>query len=822
MHLYTKYPVALLLIVVCFCLGCEPIKKTPVNNGGENSSASGQTAVQHEPNATANQILAATIQRYRQAKTYEDRAVLYLAYTQNGQRMEEPQRWSTKYSSVGLLAAEVFNTKINGNGKVLGCEIFDVETANLDNQTLAIPYGDTFDRAGDKADKTGQIPLKVLLRDPIARKYVTGFSDLPLEPKYENVGPWLIPPPMSLLTQQAANPWLEAAEKTQRLADEKVDAKNCYVVRSLARELSVDIWINQADMSIVQMSLPLKLLADEVITSDEVIDIVLIAKFHDAIFDQPIAASEFNFDPRSAAVLVRRLVSLPEAMPSELIGEIAPKFQLQTTKGQSRQRRFFDGKTTVLVWLSGQKSIQTAAKLKSVFANSGQSDFEFGIVFSDTDTQQLGSGQPTPSTAIAQLSRDLAVPAYYDRQHTVSSQLKIEAIPAAVVLDGDSRIQYVATLSGDDWDVRLAAAIKRVAAGDDLAEEMVAAYGRYLDTYHQQLAAVSADRIAGLPRKNRNPAGPADTQSLKTDANRLKIKPKQRWSFDELKQPGNVVGIPTPNGANFAIFDGQQTLALLDSDGQLIGRRKLELGEDEPATTVRAFSSGGKTWLAMFALMGQKVRLLDQQLNQQAVFSLDKRPIFDVQFYARGNKAPQTLVAWKGGGVGAFELSGSDANTVSKNDYESLAATDQLLAGVSDGRARSVVGDPLVSQKGVQFVRLAASDSQLIGLGQNAQGKWNAIGLDDQLQQVWAIEIGPQLHENFVSPVAVAKLPSGLPLWAIADSNQMVHLVTGKGQWLGEFEAEGKISGLCLQKIGDKTLMVISSAGGVECWDLGL
>ena len=233
-----------------------------------------------------------------------------------------------------------------------------------------------------------------------------------------------------------------------------------------------------------------------------------------------------------------------------------------------------------------------------------------------------------------------------------------------------------------------------------------------------------------------------------------------------------------------------------------------------------------KNWLAVFAVMGQKVRLLDQQLNQQNVLSLTgkptERPIFDAQFYSRGNKPPQLLVAFKEGGVGAFELSGNDANSVSKNDYESLAVTNQVLAGVSKGRASTVVGDPLVSQKGIQFVRLAASESQLIGLGQNAQGKWNAIGLDDQLQQIWAIETGPQLHENFVSPIASAKLPSGQPLWAIADSNQMVHLVTGNGQWLSEFEAEGKISGLCLQTIGDKTLMVISSQGGVECWDLGL
>ena len=446
MRLNTTYPAALLIIVVCFCVGCEPNKKTPSKiNSGENAGASGQPVAQYQPDVTANQILAATSQRYRQAKTYQDRAVLYLSYMLNGQRLEEPKRWSTKYSSTGLLAAEMFNTKINGNGKVLGCEIFDIETANLDNQTLAIPYGDSFGRSGNTTGQANRIPLKALMRDPIARKYVAGFSEMPLEPKYENTGPWLIPPPLSLFTQQVENPWLQTPEKTDRYADEKIDDKNCFSIRSFARGLTVDIWINQADMSIVQMSLPLKLLADEVITSSEVSEVVLLAKFHDATFDKPIAETEFEFSPRSAAVLVQKLVSLPEALPSELIGQTVPKFQLQTTQGDPRQRRFFDGKTSVLVWLSGQKSIQTAAKLKQIFAGNDQRDSEFGIVFSDSDTQQPGSGKPTPSAAIAKLSRDLAVPAYYDRQHTVSSQLKIKAVPAAVVLDGDGRIQYVAT-----------------------------------------------------------------------------------------------------------------------------------------------------------------------------------------------------------------------------------------------------------------------------------------------------------------------------------------------------------------------------------------
>ena len=823
---------SLVFIVVCFCLGCEPSKQNPLKDTYENSAVSPPAAQQYQPDTSARQILAATVQRYRRAKTYQDRAILYLSYMLNGRRLDEPKRWSTKYSSAGMLATEMFNTKLHGNGKFLGCQIFDIETANFDNQTLTIPYGDSFGRDGNLANGKNRIPLNTLFRDPIARKFVAGFSEMPLEAKYEDVGPWLIPPPTSLLTQQITNPWLESAEQTQRFADEKIESMNCYVVRSLARGLSVDIWIDQKEMAIVQMSLPLKLLADEVITSDEVKEVVLLAKFHEAKFDQPLAETDFEFSPRPSAILVRKLVSLPEAMPSELIGQIAPKFRMLTASGEPRERRFFDGKTTVLVWLSGLRSIQTATKLKQVFTNVGNREFEHGIVFSDSDTQQPGSGQPTPSAAIIELSRKLAVPAYYDQQHSVSSQMKIKSVPSAVVLDGDGRIQFVTTLTGDDWGVRLAAAIKRVAAGDALGQEMQTAYGRYLDTYHQQLAAVSASGLAHSPAKSRNNSSNTGASAPTRNPNRLKLHPEKRWSFEKLKQPGNIIGIPTANGAKFAIFDGQQTLALIDDSGKLLGKQKLELNDGEPATIARVLSTKGETWLAVFSTLGQQVHLLDQQLNRKATVprraaSPDQDDqasgqILDAQFYTQANQTTQLLVAWEGGGVDAYDINSGNAKRVSEANYQSLAAIGPVLAGINEGRAKTVVGARHVSQEGIQIVRLAAVESQFLGVGQNAHGKWSAIGLDNRLAQVWAIETGPQLHENFVSPITNVKLPSGQSLWAIADSNQMIHLVSNAGQWLGEFEAEGIISGLCLETANGKTLIVISTHVGVECWDLGL
>ena len=279
------------------------------------------------------------------------------------------------------------------------------------------------------------------------------------------------------------------------------------------------------------------------------------------------------------------------------------------------------------------------------------------------------------------------------------------------------------------------------------------------------------------------------------------------------------------------IADYFLTQRIKESNKALLGRQELELNKDEPATTIRSITAQGKTWLAVFSVMGQRVHVLDPQLKQLAVLprqgvlpeqAEQTGRIIDVQFYAQPNQPPQLLVAWQDAGVESYDLITNDSMTVSKVRCESLGAVGSVLAGVANGRAQTMAGDRHASQDGIQFVRLSASDSQLLGVGQTSQGKWSAIGLDEKMAQVWAIETGPQLHENFVSPIANAKLTSGQTIWAIADSNRMVHLISGSGQWLGEFEAEGEVSGLCLQLVGGKMLMAISTTAGVECWDLGL
>ena len=816
-----------LTILLVVSIGCDPIKPS-ANNGPSNSTAGDPAAAapQKNPDLNANSILKGVIQRYQSATSYQDKGVLYLSYSLNGKRLEEPKRWATKFSNDGRLAYQAFNANIRANGKTLSCEVFDIGTENLDNQKLIIPY---------TQPGIAGIPLLTLYRDSIARHFVAGFSEMPLEEKYESNGPLLIPPAVSLLTSSASrpaakitNPWIQSPEQTERMNDQTAESVPCYVVRSLANGLTADIWVSQADATVVQISLPLKLLADEVVTSPEVQEVVLMAKFHEATFDGPVDEAAFVFAPKADARPVQKYVSLPEPLPSDLIGRTAPRFQLQTPTGQTRDRLFFDGKTTVLVWLSGTKSIKTAEKLKDVFAGIDRTEFNLAIVYSDSDTADPGSGHPTPSSALQDLSGRVDAALLYDQQHSVSSRLEIKAVPAAVVLDGEAKIQFVQNLVGEAWVSDLKGAIERVDQGDDLAADMKDSYASYLDTYHQQLNTVSAEHLLGRPQKQvGDSAGKRGT---------LRIQPTKAWTCRDFKQPGNAIALPDQHasGARFAVFDGWQTIGLVDSNGKLLGRKKLDLAANETATMLRSIDgAGGKTKFAIYSILGDRVHWLDDQFQTLGSFPQkgSQSKTLDVHFDSTNSQnTPTLLLAFQDGRMSIVDCStGMDVAIGEKLSVSTgeqpvssiLTFANRTIAVVNGGIKDVASGRKLASAEN-NFNRLATTGKQLLATGKNKQGNWSAIGFDESMQQLWSIQTGPQLFENPLEPIASAAVPNGEIVWAVADSKQMIHLVTGSGQWLGEFESEQEITGISMAHEDGKLLLILCSKAGIDCWDLNL
>ena len=807
-----------------FSLGCkqESARQSPQPN---TDLVESPTAPQFRNELDGETILRNVVSRYATAKTYQDKAVLYLTYQLEGRNIQEPQRWSTTWDRSGKLSSQLFNGSIQADGKLLSCYVFDIDTANLDNQHLLMPYDQ-------------QLPLNRLFRDPIARHFLGGYSELPLDETDMVSAPKLIPPPISLLTNQVRNGWLQNPSQVERLPDQSIDEKPCYVVRCLSQGMTADVWIDVESNTLMQMSLPLKLLVGEVITSPEIADVVLMARFHEAKLDHEIAASEFALKPRGDATPVRKFVSLPESFPSDLIGQAAPKFSLIAKTGKPTRRLDFDGKITTLLWLAGRPSYSAIGKLDDLAASFPTNKYHFGSVYSDAELKSPGTGSIEVIDVLAKSIDVTNSSAYYDSQLTASTALRVQVVPSVIVMDGDSKIQFAQSLSNKNWLDNVKAAVERVAQGEDVAAEMQADYQRYLDSYRQQLLTVSAADLIDVPAKESGALVLNNSPPPSVQQGVGRVKPIKRWVNHEFKQAGNLrvlnaIGSDSVGSqqANILAFDGWRTIVAIDAQGVTQSRIELKLPEGAAVSQIRiGKDSTGESLFAVFGTLGKRVFLFDQMWNP-------------VGMYPQVNSDDTTQSRIRDCQLSDLNSDGTSELIVSFEDERGIELVDPgTMKGerISTAVATSVVshqGDVAITGSGkiemlktglinaedseLAFRRLTTTgDNQLCGLGVTDSGQWNAVGFDSELKRVWTLSIGSQFFETEIESTTVIQAPTGELIWAIADSENTIHLVSGSGKWLGDFQTDSQLQGIALTISGRDTVLVVSNEQGVEGWSL--
>ena len=759
----------------------------------------------------AAEILDKLNDRYASAKSYQDEAMLYLSYRLHGQSMTEPQPWSIKWDNGARLSAKLFKARMQADGELLSCFIYDIDSGNMDNQHLLVPY-------------QAQLPLNQFFRDSIAKYFVAGYSELPLDESNLSAAPRLVPPTLAMLSPEMTFDWLQNPEKAQRLTDAIVDEEPCYVVRSLAHEMTADAYVSKTDFSLVQVSLPLKLLAGKVITSDEVTDVEFIAKFHKAVFDQELTEDDFGIVTRPDATPVRKFVSLPDAFPSELIGEAAPEFHLTVPDGNSKTRIYFDGKVTAFVWLAGSSSYSAVEKLADVARKFPGKDFHVAAVYSDAELKNPETGSQLPEDKLAAVLKATNLPVYYDRQLVASSQLKVSVIPSVLVMDGDSKIQFSRPLTDKHWEEDLAVVLERVAKGHDVATEMKAEYQQFLDSYHQQLATLSA--IDLLPEGSI----PATAVSSATDLNRgpIQLRPQQAWAVRDFKKSGNVAFLQGgKGGGRFFVFDGWQTIVELDSNGQQSDRKVLRLPEGEAVSCVR-FGKRNNQEVFAFGPLGDKVFLFDENWQSVGTYPshTNHKGIRDCKFTDLNNDGDSELVVAFDDATGVHLV---DPASLKGQSISELASTSVAMVGddvvvASDGKiGRLKAGVTAADETELSFKRIVSLDSdQMCGVGVSSQGKWTAVGLSQDLKRTWALSVGSQFFECEIEPVTSTRTKSGETIWAIADTENVIHLVSGSGRWLGDFQSNTPLAGICLANVNGETRLLVANQTGVECWVLNI
>lgn len=778
--------------------GCGP------TNTSQSSQPNGATP---ESQLTAQQILDRMKSAYASANSYSDKAVLYLTYrTAEGRPMQEPMPWSVSFEkSAERFDGRFYDSVVKYDGSILGCQVFDIESENQDNQLLLI--------------RSDGLPMDQMLSDPIARHFVGGFSELPLRKGSGALVESFLPPTIQLLSNQVDFPWITQPQSIERLEDQLIEGIVCFHVQTTFKNKPCEIWIEQETGLIHQILFP-----NEVFQADQkmslIRDLKIVGRFHQCKFNQASNAEDFQIVPPVGASLVTQFVKLPDPFPSELIGETVPDFNLKAPSGESVSHRDFAGKPTVLLWIAGYGAEDGIVKLDTVKKQVGES-INFGVVYSDAEMQDpSGSNYQLEASFVEKLKPfNLRIPFYCDQHLNVSSQLQIKAIPSVVIFDENLRIQYAKPLSGDNWPTEINNAIVRVNRGDDLAQEMIDEYGKFYANYQ---AALRQHEF-----QTNRPSLSAQNASTQVQSRQ---KAADIWTNDSLLQPGNLVAGTTGGRTRIAVLDGYRTVVLLDESGKQILRKQLELPDNQAVTRLRVSTHGDRFVFAAFSKLGSQVHWFDENLNPVGAFPAkveEQVKIEDCCFEESGG-SPKLIVATDNAGLYRVDLATSNAERLADAGANEICVSSAGVAGSKDGApfftARPDLSPDLFRGWYFSDIAYAVNRSnnhatQFCGTAATENGNWQAIGLDSDFNIQWKLEIGEMNFQNDIEPVAFAAKQN---IWLIADSNQGVSVITGDGQIDYRKRIDGHVQGISVLPGGQSLRFVYTSGNEIKCCEINL
>jgi hypothetical protein len=784
------WPVLFITAMGIVLSGCQQ------NNSTANRQAGGPPAA-FADQITAPEIFASMVNKYRNATRYSDRAVLYMSYRLNGRAIQEPQPWSISIDEKGRFAADLFNAQVRCDGKILSCYVYDIESGNLDDQRLLLPV-------------RAELPIRELYNDKIAQHFIAGYSEMPLDEEQSPDRPQLVPPTIGLLTGLMEPAWLRPDVRLERYEDSEIDGRACFVLRcwqSTAQNDFVDLWIDKDNDTIWQAALPLDCLAAKVQTSPEIENLRLVARFHEASFDQAIEVSRFTLKPHPEATPVSQFVKIPEPLHSELIGMKSPEFELRMQSGKQLSRADFVGRPTALLWIGGDPAdvINKLDQVKSAFPADAAN---FGVVYSDRDLADPEVNGNVMNMQLNEIARNTSVPFYFDKELTASMQLAIKSLPCLVLLDKDSTIQFAIGMDDPAWPTAVKAAIERVNEGDDVGSEMLSEYQQFLEAYHQKLLAVSAADLIDNHRETEQAVGNVNA-SRRLNANRT-------WTNSQFKSAGNILAVSTSTEPRLFVLDGWRTVVELDTDGKIISRYELELPEHEAVGVLRAgIDETGQQVFATFMPQGKAVYVFDRNWKLIANYPpVAGGLIRDAQFTTAGTM----LVAFDGtAGLHKFDIptmkgakiSDLSARSISRSGRDVIC--DGAFVQVSSGKRNAEFAAWQLSRFGN-----SQGDSSCC-IGTSKDGSWYAMGIKEQSVQ-WSAAIGPQLFDKNIEPVSATAGPT--PFWAIAGSNRIVQVFSHGGSWLGDFQSDSEVLGLALINVEGQLRLIVSTNAGVTNWNL--
>lgn len=760
---------------------------------------------------SANEIIQHVLQAYGSATAYRDRAVLHLSYQLQGSYLEEPHAWEVAFERNRGFKSSIYEARLTADSDQLSCFIFDFGSGNLDNQWQIHPCGNA------------SLPIRRLFQDGICRHYLTGQDELPVNHDQPLAADIFFPPTIGLLTGQQSPEWLTSGTATH-LANEKIDGQDCYRINIEHQDMDWVLHIDIASYLVRQIRYPNALLDARLQDNPDVNHLEVVARFRQATWQPEFETALFKQEIPEDAKQVRRFVPVPEPFPSNNVGKRLTDLGLRDSSDQLVDQSDWNGKVTLLCWTDSTLD-QTAitSQLEAVAKDLSVKQYHVAKV---EVIQGALPGNPQIAEQLRRLATESGLPVLADYGFNAGRALGLKHYPVLAVIDRQGILQYVKRLQDEPLDPsELSSVLLRVRSGDDVAGEMRREYESFLNLYRERLSTVAAQEKFGRDDGELVESGAPDH-----------MKVRELWTNRQLQQPGNL----RSHNQQLTMLDGWRTILQIDADGQVQHRKQLELDTRESISVVRTGDKNPEL-TAVFSVMGRSVRLLNHRLETIQVVSVDseQQRIRDVCLVDFDNDDQDELIISFTGprGTELLELgTGNEGHQISphsfrsttiipKSDGSKLLVFCDAKAGLwfldrDTGEAKAIASD-LVAATAVVSDMMPGGQVSACAIGTNHQGHWTAVGLDDSLNQTWAVPIGSQRFETQIESISYAHaIDSRYGIWAIAAADGSIKLVSDDGRFVDTWNLGVPIYGMELLSRGQEYVVVISTEGQVQGWQL--
>jgi outer membrane lipoprotein-sorting protein len=782
---------AAMSIFPCWIAGCQ-------------SNAPGTDEISaEEAAASAFAVLQEMANRYRGAKTYADSGDAFFSATRLGETTtDQPIPFSSTFQRPGKARLHLFDAGIVIDGKDIWATVRHVP-------------GQIIRQKAPRSFVLELLPQDVILAEAMHR-------GLPL----------LRPLPMLLLTNpDALEILLEGASPPESLADGETAGRACFRVQIKRPTNNQVLWIDKESYVLRRIDFSGADIQRRLNPDGQLTDLKVWIEFTGAQLNPEFKTNPFEFEAPPEARLVKQLVA-PVLAPPPALGQKVGDFTLYSDQDTLHRADVIDRVTVFCFWNTGEESSRGILPELEMLATKykGSPEVRFFAVSADPSVVK------TEKVLQTLRSWGSSLPLLRDPDGAGRADLFVKDLPAVIVVGGDARIHEAQ--AGLPFDVgAVDRAIAGLLGGNDVARNLLEQYIELNARFQTELEKVA------LPSDTVQIEVPQSVIAPRSEPRHLKLE--KLWSSSDLKEPGNILVIPTPSGPSRAIvFDGWRTLVELGPTGETIGRHELDISPNSIASYLRTAVDGeGKRWFVASSVNQQQLFLIDENFEVKLSYPDERHPgIADVQLADLAGDGKLAIVVGFWGAVGVQGVSFEGERLWSNRSVENVL---QVVIGSADERGErealcySTRGTllPLNARgEAAPEIRIPAHTlTNLAGEDVNGDGKieicaiaidpknlghFTAIGLDETGKELWNYELPTGNHSYVVERIIPARLGANDGGWLLPGADGSIQLLTVTGELVDRFHYGAAITGLGLAQFDGVPVLLVSTPDSCSAWKL--